>query len=379
MRALARNGFTTDQVKLALHAPWGSQQVRFRYERLNAANAKLADLGTTVLSASVTQNALADIKRRATFRLKDDSTINFLSDRIKPYVQVRVPPGILNGTPATGGWAEFPLGVFLLSTPKKKYEASGVMIREVEAYDQNQVLMDDKVTSKYLIAAGTNFVTAIASILTGAGITEQNLAGSTKTIPVDREWDGGTSKLAIINDLLEAINYYSLYFDEDGVAMATPYVLPAEAPSEYTYAEGSQGVISIGTVEQELDLFSVPNRWVLVVSQPDRATLKSVYTNTSANSQTSTVSRGRTIVEYRDVDAPDQATLDGLAQRMANEAAQAYEHIRFETWIMPQHSHFDNYTISYKGTTAQYREVSWTMDLVAGGGMTHEARRNVSV
>ena len=45
---------------------------------------------------------------------------------------------------------------------------NGEIYRAVEAYDGLQVLTDDKFTSRYTVASGTNYVTAIKTILTGA-------------------------------------------------------------------------------------------------------------------------------------------------------------------------------------------------------------------
>lgn len=382
MQSLARGGFSADVVKRALHATYGNRNVHIRYQLLDKNNVGKREL-TNVLSGSVTHEALADIKRKARFTIKDEGDIDFTSDRIQPLVDVLVPKGILSGQPAAEGWVTFALGVFLLSTPRRKSDESGAIIREVEAYDQNQVLLDDKVDGRYLITAGTNFITAVSTILTSAGIdpSRQNLVATAKTLPVDREWDGGTSKLRIINDLLNALNYTSLWFDGEGYAVASPYVLPAQAPPEYTYQDDALSVTLLGSVEHEADMFSVPNKWVFVVSQADRPELKSVYENTNANSPTSTVSRGRTIVEYREVDAADQAALDGLVRRAANDATNIFEHVRWSSLLMPFHNHLDNYTLidTTLGINAVFRETSWSMDLRPDGVMSHECRRTITI
>lgn len=396
MQSLARNGYTAEQVKAALHAP--NRKLSFKYELLDNTNKYKRDL-TEFISASVSNNALAEIKRTARFYLKDDGTINFLSDRIKPYVRLWIPPGrvlsryylflqatqpsiyqTIQEAPETGGWVDFPLGVFVLSTPPRKIDASGVVTREVEAYDQLQVLIDDKVTDRYTVTTGTNYITAIKAILDGAGITNQNLTATSKTFPTDRDWGPGTTKLKIINELLDSINYKSLWFDEDGLAVAQPYVSPKDRASEYTYKDDDESVI-FPDVEQNLDLFNIANKWVLVVSEPDRTPLTSTYTNTNANSPTSTVSRGRTIVDFRQVDAADQSTLDDKVQRIAFEASQVYEHVDFYTPIMPAHSNDDVFTLEFSnlGISAKYSEHAWSFDLKAGARMKHNIRRVVTI
>jgi hypothetical protein len=326
---------------------------------------------------SVSLNALDDIKRKAKFSIVDDGSIDWLSDRIKPYMLVEVPPWVQ----APGGYAEFALGVFLLSTPEQSESDDGTLIREVEAYDQTVILKNYKVSGKYLIAGGTLFTDALKTILNAAGITRINIAPSTLVTPADREWDGGTTALEIANDLLKAMNYWSIWFDEEGWATSSPYVLPDQAASEYTYSDDNQSVIA-RPVKRKLDLFDIPNQWVFYTSEAGSAVpLRSVYTNSSASSQLSTVNRGMTIVDYRQVEAADQATLDGLVQRAAVDAMQVFETVSWQSWLQPMHAHMDSYTLVYSGMgiNGKYRETSWSMDLRANGVMTHDCRKAVSV
>jgi hypothetical protein len=531
MQNLARNGFSYQDVSNALHNH--SRALDFRFDLLDNNNQILRALDN-VLESSVTLNVEGEIKRTAKFSIVDDDSINFLSQRIKPYARVLVTgqrrvlkpatwKRVVNMTPVTDGmektggenlvydaaltssevidsrggyaeftaatvngrivlglgsdnpevgyttishaihlsgtsllqifengtskgtvgtyvvgdvirvtveegvvrwykndnliytssttppsplyfrasvatvgtvvsnvrmtqygaqtdWVEFPLGVFLLSTPTRRSTPTGTVTREIEAYDQLQILKDDKVTGRYLVASGTSYTAAIKSLMDTSGIVNQNIAPSTKTMPVDREWEAGSSKLTIINELLSALNYDALFFDEDGIAVCRPYVTPDSRTSEYTYADDSRSVIFPDS-EETLDWFSVPNQFVLVVSQVDRPVLKSVYTNSSSASPTSTVSRGRTIVEYMLVDAADQATLDGLAQAAAFKASQVYQTITMQTALMPHHSHNDILTIvlSNMDINAKYEEIGWTMVLKAGARMSHTVRRVVTV
>ncbi|MFC4768747.1 hypothetical protein [Effusibacillus consociatus] len=369
MLSLSRNGYTADDVKKALHA--ANRQLAFKYELLDNTNKHKAWLTNVMPGSKVAYNVFNEIKRTATFQIRDDGSINFLSDRIKPWVLLRM----------SGGWAEFPKGVFLLSTPKRSAGATSSVFRNIEAYDQLQVLKDDKVEDRYTIVAGTNYITRVKTLLDNAGITLQNLTATDKTLPADRDWEPGTSKLQIINDLLGAINYRSLWFDDDGFAIAQPYVSPTVRASEYTYKTDKESVILPGA-EHELDLFKIPNKWVLYVSEADRSPLRSVYTNTNANSPTSTVSRGRIIMaDPKQVDAADQTTLDTLVQREAFEASQVYEAVEFETGIMPFHSDSDVFTLEHTklGISAKFSEVSWEFEFRATAPMKHRIRRVITI
>lgn len=367
------NGHTQDEVLSALRGRSGGRRLVFRYELLDSTNTKVADLDN-VLSGSIGYSSLADIKRTAKFRIRDTGGINYLSDRIKPYVRLYLPPY------GASDWVEWPQGVFLLSTPSRSSDSAGVVIRDVDGYDQLQIFADDLVDSRYTLAAGGSYTSAVTSLLAAVGV-QYNVAPSTLTAPTAREWDPGTSKLKIINEMLGTINYKSLVFDEDGVAQAQPYVSPSQRTEEYTYADDEDSVI-LPDVEQVMDLFTVANKWVLVVSDPDRDALVGTYTNNDPGSLTSTIRRGRTIVDFRtEQDAPDQTTLDALAARLAFEASQVYEAISFSTALMPIHSDSDVYRITYRGLAidAKYSETEWGFELRAGSTMTHKARRVVNV
>ena len=81
------------------------------------------------------------------------------------------------------------------------------------------------------------------------------------------------------------------------------------------------------------------------------------------NSITSS-SRGRTIVDFREVDnIADQESLDAYVQRIANNASQVYGYINFETAIMPMHSYSDVLDLGYSklGIAGKYSETNWTL------------------
>lgn len=383
MQPLARDGFTAAEVTDALTR--ADRALKFRYQLLDSSNAHKAWL-TGVSAGSVAHNNLADIKRTARFTIRDgEDSINFLSDRIKPWVYARVTGGAFPSpmtSSTVAGWAGFPQGVFLLTSPTKATGSSAdVVVREVDAYDQTIVLRDDKVTDRYTVAAATNYITAVKAVLDGAGVTAQNLTATSSTLPVARDWAPGTPKLTIVNDLLAAINYRSLHFDADGRATARPYLSPATAAPEWTYADDEISVLS-PVMALTLDLFEVPNEWVLVVSEPDRTVLTSTYTNENEQSPTSTVNRDRTIVDFRtDTDAVDQSTLDAKVERLAFEASQVYESIDIQTAIMPFHDDADVLELAYSPLEIddKFSEHTWGFEFRAGSWMTHRVRRVVEI
>ena len=381
MQPLARNGYTDAEVLDALQGRHGTREVSFRYDLLDAENVYLGQLDN-VITGTISQSYLADIKRTATFTLRENGAINYLRDRIQPWVRLRMPRDPLT-TPTPAEWdghryVEFPQGVFLLTSPVRTSDEANTVLRQVEAYDSLQVLLDDGIVNRQAAVVGDTYTATVDGLL---GSIASHSTTSDLVLPTSREWDPGTPKLTVINDLLTSINYEALFFDEYGRAVARPYVSPTDRGSEYTYADDAMSVI-LPQVAHALDVYGVANRWVLVVNNPDRPPLVSTYTNSDPSSPTSTVGRARTILDFRtDQDAADQATLDAMTRRIATEASQVFESVTFSTALMPNHSHNDVYTFRFEnlGLSQKYSETDWTMDLEAGAPMTHTVRRVVNI
>lgn len=362
------SNYTDAAVLDALRGRYGTRTMSYRYDRLNQSNVFIEPIDC-VVSGSVSNNALADIKRTGRFRILDRSGINYLKDRIQPWARLAMPDG---------GFVEWPLGVFLLATPKRILDESGVVSRNVEAYDQLLVLKRSKIADRYTIAAGTTYVSAIATV---AASFNYLIVPSSLTLPAALEWEPGTTWLRILNDLLGAINYESAWFDESGRLICRPYLSPAVRAAEYDYEANEFSVIT-GAPEQTLDLFDIPNRWVLVKSNPDESLLKGTYTNVNPASLTSTVSRGEIITDFRtEQDAADQSTIDAKAARLGFEASQVFENIQVSTAAMPMHSNADVVKLAIPGLAVddKYSEHMWTLPLAPGARMTHTVRRVVTV
>lgn len=370
MIPLARDGFTEQEIKDVLHSKRGSRKIRFRYDLLDKNDKKKLEL-TNVLGGEVTFAAFNDIKRTAKFNIKENGSIDWLSDRIQPFFELLMPGG---------KWISFPLGIFLLSSPTKKDDIGGIY-RDVEAYDGLAVLIDDKLDNLYTVTAGTNYKTAVIDLLSSAGITKYIIEDTTKTLPIDVEFEIGQTKLSAINALLSHINFTPLRVDVNGYYVSNLYINPGLRSAEYTYKDDYLSVTVRG-MEEDFDLFNVPNKWVVVRTNSEELPLKSVYVNSNEESLTSTINRGRTIVDYREIDnTADQAALDSYTERIAFEASQIYGKLKFNTALMPMHDYFDILQIEYSslGINGKYSETEWTLPLVVGGQMNHSVRRVVTI
>jgi hypothetical protein len=372
MLDLAIGGYNKADVINQLHAKAGVREIKFRYDLLNRHEIKIGELSGTPSGNSINFNSLAEIKRTAHFNFKETELIeiDWLNDRVQPVFILRM---------NDGNYIEWSLGNFLLSSPTRK-DNFGIW-REIEAYDASQILQEDKFTNRYRITGGTKYVDAISTIINSAGIRKINIISSSTTIANDKEFEIGTSKLEAINTLLTEINYTSIWVDTDGYFKSTPYILPSNREVEYQYRTNDLSIMYEGATN-ELDLFNVPNTWVVTATNPEKLPLVSKYTNDLLTSKTSTVNRGRVIVDYSQVnDIFDQVTLDAYTKRIAYNASQVYEKFTFETCCMPHHSYMNMLFVEYKNLeiSAKFTETDWEMELQAGGKMKHNVRKVIMI
>lgn len=328
-----------------------------------------APLGKITAQGSIDYNAAAGIQRCASLTIKEEREIDFLSERVRPLMCIRTP----------GGIAHYPLGVFLMSSPSRKASVGSVG-RSIECYDKCQILSDDKFDTRYKVASGTNYIAAVSTILTSAGITDALLTVTDKALAADIEFAMGTSKLEAVNKLLKAINYNNIYASADGRLVAKPYADPVLRTVEAKYLTDSRSIVFPGA-EEELDVFNAPNKIVRYLETADRDVIVASVTNSDPLSKLSTVSRGRTIVDIEAVtDIADQATLTAYTQRVAAEK-KIYQKIIFESMAMPNHESLDCLYIINKDLDIQgkFIEQSWNLEMKVGGRMRHVCQKAVSI
>lgn len=187
--------------------------------------------------------------------------------------------------------------------------------------------------------------------------------------------------MSAINDLLDAVNNTPLWVDASGYFRSQLYERPDDKAVGYTYSDQELSIIVEG-VEEELDLFDIPNSWIVTVSNPEEDPLVARKDNTNPDSPTSIPSRDRRIVDFREIDdISNQKALDAYVERIASEASQVYGRIKFSTPLMPHHEYYDVIGFNFEplGIAGKFAEVNWTMKLQAGEYMTHEVRKVVSI
>ena len=360
---IAVSGYTEDEIMAALHNE--ERHDLFKYELLGRNLQYKHDL-TTVVQASIQYNSNDSITRTARFLMRDEA-VDYLSCRIRPVFMLKMPDG---------GFAKWPLGVFVLATPQRNDSAQGVT-RDIEAYDLNIVLKNDGLRERVFFPAGTFYTDAARSLIVAAGVSTANVPHSELRMGGGVEFEVGRDRLAAINELLAAINYVPLFPDELGVYTTYYNREPQRSDIAYRYLMDDSSVIKPNTTVESVDYFNVPNRFIAYTSSPNVPSLMSVWENNDPLSLLSTRNRDTVTVTQEIADIANQSELDKYVQDWAREAMQVPYTVSFETALMPFHGHRDMYQFSNDKLNINdtFREISWEMDLSAGGSMTHTARR----
>lgn len=216
---------------------------------------------------------------------------------------------------------EVPWGTFLLEKAGEEWDDTG-RVWSLSMLDRCTVPSQDAVDQSYSLAAGTLILQQVRTILASCGeyigIDESNALITSSGMV----WEAGTSKLKIINDLLDVANYNSLWMDGWGNLQATPRVLPANRSILYELLGVPRvlqdGEKSIYTPEwtRDRDSFKVPNKVIAVQAAggEDVAALVGQWTNDDPDSPYSYTRRGRWITHTLDsVDTPEGTDAEIIA------------------------------------------------------------------
>lgn len=283
--------------------------------------------------------------------------------------------------PTDNDWVEWPLGVFLLSTPTQ-IATDGVVTREVDAYDRSQMFVDDKLTERFSLVKGQKYTDLINQLLDSVNPNlPRIIEPSNYVVGKAREFEVGMELKEALDRLAESINYHTMQVDEDGAVVYRPYVSPSDRTPEFDYSDNEISIM-YDDVESEFDIYNIANVWIVSLSEVEGDPFYVKLENNDPANPLSIPRRGRRIVDFREQEeGVDPNTIMSKAKRIQFEANRQYENISFTTLSNPLHSTNDCYTINYGDLNIKnkYTETGWEFELAAGAPMSHSARRDVQL
>lgn len=299
---------------------YGSRSTSIRYELLEHDPAtgidRLAgELDGVKADGALQWSAADSVKKSGNLTVLDLETaaagmtrirdVNLVTTRIRPVRTIE-------------GLPEDPLGLYVVTAGPEAWSSTGKEYL-LELHDKSTVLDQDAVDVTFTAGTATPVLAIVGTVIQSAGERIAVDASATLTLANPMVWPAGTAKLAIVNDLLAALNYNSLWVDGIGNYRATPYVRPASRSIRYAMLndesgekivrELTDGAASIYTPDwsRDRDIYGVPNKVIAVASGTgDTPPLSGVATNENPDSPFSYAARGRWITApLRDVEVPD--------------------------------------------------------------------------
>lgn len=333
----------------------------FRYQLLDEDNSYIKDLNN-VVSAKISYSSTSKLKLSATIDMCLDKNYEVNTNH-----KIRIIHH-LNGE-------ENVLCTLLVSTPSQKLYQNYKEI-SMECYSVLWLYEVDKITSRYSLTKGTNVVNEVKRLI---GQNVVSIMPSALTTSVDLEWEIGTSKLDICNELLQCINYTPLCPLPNGSITSESYVLPQDKVVEVTYDDFERNNKIESECISEIDFFDTPNVFVRYVNNPETIDLVAVYENTNPDSPTSTVNRPRNVDSQEIRDASDVQTLMDIAKKDCATKTNKYHTMEFKTSINHRHGFETCVYLNINGVSGKFIEEDWDVECVCGGTMNHKVRRIVEV
>lgn len=285
--------------------------------------------------------------------------IDWMTDQIRPEM-------ILDGV-------VHPLGIFLPATVGRRETDTGNAV-QIEAYDRGWQVRARSTETQIYFAAGLNYLSAVGSLLSEAGITTISAEETSLVLTEGREdWNVGASNLDIVNQLLAEINYRPLWFDANGSAMLQAVKQPTAANIDHVLDDTKITSMLSDSLSMDMDVYEAPNVFLCICSNADKdAPMVAKAENSNPESPLSIARRGRRITQVVQVDnIASQAALQVYANRLVTDSMMSGETIRVQTALLPGFGVGDVVALRYGDILTLAIERAWTMALTPGGKMQH--------
>lgn len=279
----------------------------------------------------------------------EEVDFDWLTVRFRPWIMV-------NGQ-------KWPLGVFVTSNPTLGRVRPGISTYAVAAHDKTILLDQDKSYMTISLEQGHNAVEwakIFIEIMVGESAIVYN--PSDVTLPATMVWRAGTPYLDIVNDLLDLAGYERVWVDRYGRFILRPQIDIQNRSPVWTFAAGETAIHSPEWGRSQ-NIAEVPNRVILRTSGTDEVPeMLAVANNMDPDSPWSRPSRGYWVTRVYDVEAPDQVTLDSMAQRYLSNATRAVAHLEVRhAWVPYEGGDVVTFRSGPVDVNAQVNEYSITM------------------
>lgn len=331
----------------------GIRTATFEFPLIDGVTGENKGFITPLLGASLSHDTASTIKRRLNFGLGvvDTATIDTVSDRVLVNM-------LINGV-------RWPLGRYMFTNKASQFFSAG-RLSNVSLVDE--MFLVDQPIEKGINGLGKLVSTVISETVADLPVVLDNVEESVFTSV--ESWGIGTNRGNVLSSLSVTGDYFSPWFGNDTKLHFIRSFNPADAEPDFDYDIGNQ-VFRAGIVETD-ELLTAPNR-VIVVSNSANDPKNPVVgiADIAPNAPNSIQNRGFVVPKVFNLQVGDLVQANfvatGLAQRLT-----VFEQVSLSTAPDPRHDSYN--VISWQGE--KWLELSWSMNLLEGGAMTHILRKS---
>lgn len=279
-----------------------------------------------VLGGQIDASAYATVKSTGSLTVKDVGQIvdgQWSQYRVQPIYTV-------NGE-------ETPLGVFLPSTTTDDWDDT-TRTWTVELADKTSILDGTVLGEFYTVPAGSNVVSTVKALIERSGEAAGAITPSTQTTLGTLTFEPKDTLLSVINDLLGAANFFSLWCDGEGQYQVTPATSVTARPITAEFVDGRDGTALYKPgFSREQDMNSIPNRVIAISSSDaDEPAMTARAENRNPDSPFSFDTLGYWIDHVEEnVETTSQEALQQYAQRRLESLSSAVANIEITHWFEP--------------------------------------------
>jgi hypothetical protein len=171
----------------------------------------------------------------------------------------------------------------------------------------------------------------ISQITSSAVFLKHAIESNPQTFNEQMSYEYGTSRLTVINGILNALNYYPLFPDGMGTLKTMPWSIDPNII--WDFRDNSESLYASG-IDWNIDYSDIYNKVILLANQTDSSTpLMSTLTFHDIDMDSyplSAQSMGRTIIKKFDSEAATQDYLDLRAERELRKMLELEESLQYK-------------------------------------------------
>lgn len=333
----------------------GQRADTFRFARSNGVTGEVLGDIHPLRTAALSHDTTRTIKRQLSLSLggEDTSVIEPLTDRIDVYMVM-------------GDGTEWPLGRYMFTDDRRQVFTSGELA--TVALSDEMFLVDQQIQAG-INGTGQSVQDTIYDTLAGLPVTvdaESSPYNSAET------WSAGTGRGQVLEALSLTGDYFSPWFDNNKVLRFIRSFTAADSVIDFDFDFG--GKVIRGSITEASNILTAPNRFIVISNaSSDSASPAVGIADVPPSAPYSFANRGFYIPDVQDLQVTDSNQAAAVAQNLANRQTVFLE-TAISTAPDPRHDSYN--VVQWRGE--KWLEVAWSMQLTAGGAMTHALRRAYS-